>query len=298
MLRLGTKTISCVMPASGAWAVARENMEALINKWKFTTVISKTCTMDPKRGNPVPNFVNYPAHQFSINCMGMPNYGYPYYRNLLSYFNTKGITYILSVDGSNFLELIGMLDDYSTYIKSPEIVEINLSCPNTLNTIPSYSLDYFEKILERLKHRYNNLHIGLKLSPILDPHLILKTSILLGDFATYDNSITHIVCSNSIPNGLVLNNKKKPVLSAVFGGISGFPSKLISQSNVYKFSKILEPSIKIIGCGGIETHRDVDEYLSLGAAGVQIGRAIYTDDLKPGFCEKYYASSKNKISES
>ena len=287
MIRLGTKNILRVMPASGAWASTRENMDNIINKWKFNTVVSKTCTMDPKSGNPIPNFVNFPAQQFSINCMGMPNYGYTYYRNLLPYFNSKGITYILSVDGGNFLELIGMLDDYSIYIKSPEIVEINLSCPNTLDTIPSYSLDYFEKLLEKLKYRYNNLHIGLKLSPMLDPHLILKISILLGDYATYDNSITHIVCSNSIPNGIVFDKNNKPVLSAVFGGVSGFPAKLIAQNNVFKLSKILEPSIKIIGCGGVENHKDVAEYLNMGAAGVQIGRAIYTDILKPDFCKKY-----------
>ena len=151
MIRLGTKTISCVMPASGAWAVTRENMDTLITKWKFTTVVSKTCTFYPKRGNPLPNFINFPSRRFSLNCMGMPNYGYAYYRNLLPYFNERGISYILSVDGTNFFDLIRMLDDYSTYIKSPEIVEINLSCPNTLNTIPSYSLDYFENLLEKIK---------------------------------------------------------------------------------------------------------------------------------------------------
>ena len=132
---------------------------------------------------------------------------------------------------------------------------------------------------------FKNLAIGLKLSPILDPSLLVDTAALINRYSSKYRHITHLVCSNSIPNGLLLDESQKPVLSSWFGGISGYPAKFLALGNVYKLRKMLEPNIQIIGCGGIETMKDVQDYLSCGASGVQIGRAIHTKQLKMDFLE-------------
>ena len=75
-------------------------------------------------------------------------------------------------------------------------------------------------------------------------------------------------------------------MTARFGGISGYPAKLLALGNVYRMRKLLEPNIKIIGCGGVETVDDVKQYIASGALGVQIGRAIYTKTLKMENLEK------------
>ena len=285
-IRLGGKRIHRIMSASGAWAVTKEDMDILAKKWKFQTIVSKTCTLQPKTGNPHPNFVNLPRERISLNCMGMPNHGYQYYRNLLPYFQNNGVNYIISLDGSDIDKCIDMLVDYDKFANIPQVVEINLSCPNTSAKIPSYSLEHLDDLLGKLQiGEFPNLAIGLKLSPILDPELIIKTSARINRFSSRNRWITHIVCSNSIPNGLQLDDNHNPVLSARFGGISGYPAKLLALSNVYKLRMMLEPNIQIIGCGGVENMKDVQDYLRCGASGVQIGRAIYTKSLKTDFLE-------------
>jgi dihydroorotate dehydrogenase (fumarate) len=286
-IRLGRKQVSRIMSASGAWAVTKKDMDILVKKWKFQTIVSKTCTLEPKVGNPEPNFINLRRERLSLNCMGMPNHGFEYYKNLLPYFQNQGVNYILSLDGTNIDDLIHMLVKYNSFVKSPQVVEINLSCPNTSNTIPSYSIQHLEKLLFKNIRLFDlsNLDIGLKLSPLLDPNLLIETAAIINKFSVRKSIISHVVCSNSIPNGLLLDEEQSPVLSARFGGISGYPAKLIALNNVYRLHKMLEPNIQIIGCGGIETMKDVQDYLSCGASGVQIGRAIHTNSLKLDFLE-------------
>jgi len=265
------------MSASGSWAVHYNDLNNL-SKY-FKTIVSKTCTLNSRNGNGEPNYIDIPDAKLSLNCMGMPNNGYKYYRELLPIFDTKKITYILSLDTSNLDDLEIMLKDYNLFVGNTyQIVELNLSCPNihsNSSKLASYHPELLDEILGRLKFKYKNLNFGLKLSPYLDRDLILNIAIKLNNHATYANNISHIICCNTIPNGLYLNNKTlKPELSAIYGGIGGFPLKLISLSNISMFRKILDPSIKIIGCGGIEKYQDIMEYYSVGAVGVQIGNLI------------------------
>ena len=82
----------------------------------------------------------------------------------------------------------------------------------------------------------------------------------------------------SIPNCLILN-ENKPVLSNIYGGLSGKLNKYISLSNVYYFKNKLNNDIEIIGCGGIETLEDVNNYLNNGASYVQLGSCFYNNIL-------------------
>ncbi len=161
-------------------------------------------------------------------------------------------------------------------------MEINLSCPSTTcPRIIAYDTLEFARILECIKLlELCNIHIGLKLAPYIDKVFLEQIANLL---IKYQSSarIAYIVCSNSIPNGMVINaNTGNPILSAGTGGISGKLNKLLGISNTWQFNKILSSSrtrksISIIGCGGIETSDDITEYLAAGANSVQIGRYLY-----------------------
>jgi dihydroorotate dehydrogenase len=85
----------------------------------------------------------------------------------------------------------------------------------------------------------------------------------------YTHILKYIVCSNSVPNCIAFN-KDGPVLHNILGGLSGKLNKYISLSNVFQFSKLINKSIKIVGCGGIDTIEDVMDYLNNGADFVQI----------------------------
>jgi dihydroorotate dehydrogenase len=74
---------------------------------------------------------------------------------------------------------------------------------------------------------------------------------------------------------LPLESNGKPVLSKIVGGMSGKTNKCISLSNVIYFSKILDKEIKIVGCGGIDSFNDIEDYLHNGASFVQLASCFY-----------------------
>jgi dihydroorotate dehydrogenase (fumarate) len=62
------------------------------------------------------------------------------------------------------------------------------------------------------------------------------------------------------------------------GGVGGGQTmKSVCLANVYQFRKYLNHTIDIVGCGGIESGRDVYDYLLVGAKCVQIGTQLGTE---------------------
>ena len=324
--RVGDKYLDIIMNASGCHCKTKEQMDTLITNG-MNTIITKTCTLEPNKGNPIPNYIDI-SNNISINCLGMPNYGYKYYRDIFPEYLKKNITYIISLDASNWNELSIMLLDYDKFIsncknntsnttgntgntcntgntdntnnfkyskentntKTKELVEINISCPNILQTgtnsncrIIAYDPLELSRLLENIRLLdLQYLDIGLKLSPYIDKLLLTQIANVINNYSTYlpsysYNLIKYIVCSNSIPNGMVINTDTgNPILSNNTGGISGIVNKYISLSNTYQFNKLLL-NVVIIGCGGIEKACDIIEYLHAGAKGIQIGRVLYID---------------------
>ena len=280
MIKIGDKILPLVMNASGCWVLQPKQIDSIAKN--NTCVISKTCTLDPKPSNPLPNFIEY--GNYSLNCKGLPNLGYVVYKKLWLDYYKKNITLILSLDCSDINGLSIMLQDFNHYIDiakkdtndhSKELVELNISCPNKNNNqrIIGYDFKYLDKILNFIKDlQLKNIDIGIKLPPYIDRYMVEQLSGLL---ISYNSIITYIVCSNSLPNCSSFNNGEFK-LSSYVGGLSGDALKCIALSNIYQLSKLLvDYNIKIIGCGGIESPRDIDDYLKVGAISVQIGRSLY-----------------------
>jgi dihydroorotate dehydrogenase (fumarate) len=304
------KRFDIIMNASGCRSRSKEHFDNLIQNG-LNTIITKSCTLYKNDGNDEPNFKEINEH-ISINCLGMPNYGYKYYRNLFPGYYKQGITYVISMDASNWEDLKTMLIDYDEFIGNmktewqtkyniqdniqdsiKEFVEINVSCPNKLDVnmnnskisrIIAYDPILLSRLLENIKQLdLVNLNIGIKLSPYVDNVLLEQISKVL---IKYSNIVKYIVCGNSIPNGMIINLENgKPLLSIKTGGISGTANRLLGVSNVYQFNNIFKSannitSIAIFGCGGVETDTDVLEYLNAGAQSVQIGRILYVEGVE------------------
>jgi len=312
MFLIDGKSFYNIMNASGCRSRYKEQLDQLVAN-SMKTIITKTCTLNENIGNSEPNFREINDH-ISINCLGMPNSGFEYYRDLLPLYYKAGITYIISMDASNWNDLRKMLLEYDEFIYKMkydlgvednirEFVEINVSCPNKLDVetgttsrIIAYDPLELTKLLENIKNlELVNLNIGIKLSPYVDKILLKQIANVL---ITYSSIVKYIVCGNSIPNGMIMNLKSgEPLLSVKTGGISGTVNRLLGVSNVYHFNKIFNShsktiSIVIIGCGGIETADDIREYFMAGVKGVQIGRVLYIDgierviDIKDKFISK------------
>ena len=113
--------------------------------------------------------------------------------------------------------------------------------------------------------------------------------------------LAFVNCVNSIGNGIVIEDESvviKPKNG--FGGIGGEYVKPTALANVHAFYQRLNPSIQIIGTGGILSGRDAFEHILCGASMVQIGTTLHkegasafsriTNELKEIMEEKGYKS--------
>ena len=280
-----------ILNSSGCWCKNFDQITNIYNSYEYSGVISKTCGIKPYEGNPEPNLLISNSQDYILNCMGLPNNGFYYYAEHFKLFTEK--PYILSLNGNNIDELLLMLTKYNDIIASyycatnsyiiKQLVEINISCPNICNNteIIGYHPEIIENICDRIATiNLQTVDIGFKLPPYLE---IAQLQQIAHIFIKYQEkcNIKFIVCSNTIPNGLVLDNTGKPILSSTFGGISySIVNKLLGISNVYQFKSIFNSinnntyntfNIKIIGCGGIKSNEDIDDYLKAGADLIQIG---------------------------
>lgn len=300
IFQIDGKPFTSIMNASGCCSRYREQLDQLVNSG-MRTIVSKTCTLSANSGNPIPNFQEINKHN-SINCLGMPNNGFRYYRDLLPEYYKRGITYIISMDASDLDDLRTMLLEYDEFIckmkydlgiedNIKEFVEINTSCPNkldiktgSLTRIIAYDPLAFARLLENIKTlELVNINIGIKLSPYVDKILLEQIATIL---ITYSSIVKYIVCGNSIPNGMIINlDTNEPLLSVKTGGISGTANRLLGVSNIYQFNKIFNSHTKhipivLFGCGGIETDEDIREYFAVGAKIIQIGRMLYINGVE------------------
>lgn len=287
LIKIGDKYVNIIMNASGCWVITKEQINNIANLKDNKTVITKTCTLKENKGNELPNYIKI-NETMCINSMGIPNMGYQYYRDLFPIYWKDDTTFIISMDASNWDNLKTMLLDYNKFIKniknnnySRELVELNISCPNISKNgykrrLISYDAETLEILLKNLKDlNLDYINFGMKLSPTPDIELINEISTVLNKFI---DIVKYIVCSNTIPNNMILNTSGKPILSNKTGGISGLPCKLLSISNIYQYSQLIDKNIIIIGCGGIENINDIKDYLNAGAKCIQIGKLIYDND--------------------
>jgi len=267
--------INLFMNASGCWCSDEVQIKKLYDS-ELGAIVTKTCTLLPKDGNPEPTY--YKLDNIHINSKGLPNKGYYYYKDLYNKFDDSK-PFILSVAWEhNKNNTITILKDYDSFVNKYELVELNLSCPNLNHSIPSYNYELLDKILKIISNlKLEKLYFSLKLSPYLD-HCLCDKIIETININNKNKLIKYIVLSNSIPNCLILKNSKN-VLSNIYGGLSGKFNKFISLSNVKYFKEKLDKNIKIIGCGGIENIDDVNDYLNNGADYVQLASCFYNQDI-------------------
>ncbi|MDO4634532.1 MAG: dihydroorotate oxidase [Streptococcus sp.] len=285
---------NCFMNAAGIYCMTKEELEA-VEQSEAGSFVTKTGTLEPRTGNPEPRY--YDTALGSINSMGLPNLGYDYY---LDY-----VTELQNTPNSkpHFLSLVGLTVDETHHIlKIVEasdykgLVEVNLSCPNVPGK-PQIAYD-FETTNQTLSDifSYYTKPLGVKLPPYFDiVHFDQAASIFNKYPLSFINSI------NSIGNALIIEDESvviKPKNG--FGGLGGDYIKPTALANVHAFYQRLNPSIKIIGTGGIKTGRDAFEHILCGASMVQVGTALYqegpeiftrlTKELKEIMVEKGYNS--------
>src|SRR3989338_3057866 len=243
----GVRFPLCIMNASGALCVTREELEAL-GRSGAGAIVTKSMTVEFRKGNPEPRY--YPFSGGSINSMGLPNLGYQAYAELipaLKAFKKPVIASIAGLCEDDFPEIARAISK-----AGPDLIEVNLSCPN----IPGkpqigYDFDASERLIRKVRAAVAEV---LKRAPV--------------DFLSL---------INSVGNALVIDPEREAVVikpKGGFGGLGGSVIKAVALANVRAFWKAFDGRIPIIGVGGVTSGTDVFEHLLAGASAVQVGTAL------------------------
>ncbi|WP_185851680.1 dihydroorotate oxidase [Blattabacterium cuenoti] len=272
----GIKLSSCIMNASGVLCCTEKELSEILMS-SSGAVVTKSCTMVPRKGNLEPRYFEWNIG--SINSMGLPNLGIDFYLNFLDRKKPKK-PFFLSISGLSIEENYQLISKANI---SPNInaIELNLSCPNLVEKKNQVSLGYdFEKIYDFLKNifKFYNKPLGVKLPPYFEDFHFEKMALILNQFP-----ICFVTCINSLPNGLFVDtNKETTVLHPKkgFGGIGGRVIKPFSLANIRKFYVSLRKDISIIGCGGICYGKDIFEHILCGASAVQVGTQFFKEGIR------------------
>ncbi|MGH7254140.1 MAG: dihydroorotate oxidase, partial [Nitrospirales bacterium] len=268
----GVRFPSCFMNAAGARCVTQAELEAL-GRSRTGGLVTKSMTLQPREGNPKPRYVGFPGG--SINSMGLPNLGYQAYARLIPHLKQYGKPVVASVAGfheEDFVTIAKTIND-----ASPDLIEVNLSCPN----IPGepqigYDPETSERLLAKLRKAVT-VPMGVKLPPYFDPaHQARMAKVVERVGADFLSLI------NSVGNGLVVDSEREAVVikpKGGFGGLGGTLIKPVALANVRAFWKLFEGRLPIIGTGGVLTGTDAFEHFLCGASAIQIGTVLVEEGL-------------------
>jgi dihydroorotate dehydrogenase (NAD+) catalytic subunit len=231
-------------------------------------VVTKSLTKDKRTGYPTPVIVG--VEKGLINAVGLANQGY---EEFLSYdlplAKDGKVPVIVSVAGS------GSKDFREICIRAEEAgadaVELNFSCPHVKKHGLEIGADprTVRKLVREVKGVLNiPLHVKLGLSD----------NLLGSSLAAQDSGADAIVAINTIRAVAIDLEARKPVLSHIYGGLSGPAIHPIAVRCVHELYEQL--SIPIVGCGGVEDWKAAVEFVLVGARAVQIGSAVATKGIK------------------
>lgn len=113
--------------------------------------------------------------------------------------------------------------------------------------------------------------VRVKLSPYSDPVLLAEVADALED-----KEVTIVTCNTFANAWMFREEDNRPAIEfgKHLGGYGGVGMKPIALGQVAQFREHL-PNHHIIGVSGIETGRDMWDYLQVGANEIQVGSAYY-----------------------
>lgn len=260
-----------VMVASGTFGYAEE-FEGLIDLKKLGAIVTKTITLDPKQGNPMPRICETASGM--LNAIGLQNKGVDnFIEEKLPYLSKIGVPVIVSVSGDcadEFCELAKRLDRE----KHVDGIELNLSCPNIkARGLIAQDKEATYETVKSVREKTGKTLIA-KLSPNV-------TDIVEIAEAACEAGADSVSLINTLIGMAIDVETGKPKLGNITGGLSGPCIKPIALRMVWEVAKNIDKPV--IGMGGIMTAQDAVEFLIAGAKAVQIGTASFID---PGISGK------------
>ena len=253
--------------ASGTFGTKDEYVK-FVDYEKLGAVITKTITVRPRAGNPMPRICEVTGGM--LNAIGLQNKGLQdFLDNKIPYFAKLDVPLIVNIAGEtleDFEKLASALNREKTVVKA---LELNLSCPNVEKggTTQMKKREAILDVMKAVKGR-TDLFVFAKLSPELgDVQEIAGEVIRAGA-----DGLTLI---NTLKGMSVDIDTRKPRIANVTGGLSGPAIKSIALRHVYETKKNFK--IPVIAAGGIMSGEDAVEFLIVGADLISVGTANFVN---------------------
>jgi len=272
-----------VIAASGTFGYGLEYLP-FVDLDRLGGFSTKGLSLKPRTGNPVLRMVETASGM--LNAIGLENIGLEKFVNeklpLLENYKTRILVNFFGDTKQEYVEMAVRLSD----VERVDGLEMNISCPNVEEGGVQFSSDpvVVRSLVEAVRKATKKFLI-VKLSPNVTDITEIARAAEEGGADALSLINTQIGMSIDLET-------RKPYLANKTGGLSGPAIKPIALYMVYQTVRAVK--IPVIGMGGISTTEDALEFLSAGAAAIQIGTANFID---PGitmkvidgirkFCEK------------
>lgn len=231
-------------------------------------VTTKSMTMEPREGNPLPRVIKY-EHGI-LNSVGLRNPGIKKgaaeWAKFIRATKIPVICSVFAVSVKDFVYLAAAAEKIK-----PAMIELNLSCPNTVDELGQPLGMGAESTAAAVKAVRNALKKETKILAKLSPNVNNIGEVAR---AAEDSGADAISAINTVGPGMVIDIKsKKPILGNLCGGMSGPGIRPLAVRCVWDIYKSVK--CPILGMGGVETANDVIEMILAGASLVGVGSAWY-----------------------
>jgi len=259
-----------VMTASGTLSNGLEATK-IFDIERLGAIVSKGTTLRPRPGNPQPRTAETPSGM--LNTIGLQNIGVEaLIRDVAPIWATWRVPVIVNIAGETveeFGELAARLDG----VPGVSGLELNVSCPNVAVGGMLFGQDPKQAAaVTRTATRKTTLPVIVKLTPNV-------TDVVAVARAVADAGADAICLINTVQGMAIDIRSRRPVLSTVFGGLSGPAIKPIALRMVYQVAGAVD--VPVVGCGGIRSGEDAIEFIMAGATAVQVGTATFANPRAP-----------------
>jgi dihydroorotate dehydrogenase (NAD+) catalytic subunit len=249
-----------ILAASGTFGYGLE-FAHLVDLNRLGGFVTKGLSREPMKGAPAPRLCETPSGM--LNAVGLQNVGVRAFvvekLPLLRTFDTAVVANVFGYAVEDYAEVIRVLEDAD----GVAAYELNISCPNVKKGGMQFGADpgMVSDVVGAARKAAARRPLWVKLSPLVtDIGLIARAAEGVGADA--------VTVANTYPAMAVDFRTRKSRLGSLTGGLSGPAIKPITLRLVWETRKAVR--IPIIGLGGVETVKDVLDYLAVGASAVQV----------------------------
>ena len=259
----GLRLDNPVVPASGTFGYGNEFREFydinILGSFSF-----KGTTREPRFGNPTPRIAECTAGM--LNAVGLQNPGIDAVISeelprLRTFFHKPVIANISGFSVEEYAYCCERIDGE----EQVGIIEVNVSCPNVRHGGMSFgtSPEAAAEVTRAVK-AVTTKPVFIKLSPNV-------TDIVSIARACEEAGADGICLINTMLGMRIDTRRRRAVLANTTGGFSGPAIFPVALRMVYQVARACR--IPVMGCGGVQSARDVIEMMMAGASAVQVGAA-------------------------